>query len=61
MTDILKKLIFGNPDATDILIQMVDDHDLSVIEREVESIRKNSEKDFCLIALKRMSFYAAMV
>ena len=44
---------YGNPEADTLLIQMVDDHDLKVIENEVSYIRKLSEgKDFCLKAVK---------
>ena len=43
---------YGNPDAANVLIQMVDDHDLSVIEKEVHAIKEKTEDSFRLIALK---------
>ena len=43
---------FGNPRAQTILIQPVDDHELSFIENEIKAIRNLSEKDFQFIAVK---------
>ena len=43
---------YGNPDADILLIQMVDDHDLSVIESEVSCIRELCGRDFFLKAVK---------
>ena len=45
-------LEFGNPAAATILIQPVDDHDLSFIEQEVAAIHRLTERDFRLLALK---------
>ncbi len=42
---------YGNPRSSVVLIQMVDDHDLAVMESEVAFIRK-SVNDFKLVALK---------
>ena len=42
---------YGNPDSSTILLQMVDDHDLAVIENEVAAIRKTAD-DFRLLAIK---------
>ena len=42
----------GDPDASVVLIQPVDEHDLAVIENEAAEIRRLSEKDFCLITVK---------
>ena len=45
--------ILGNPDSNTVLIQMVDDHDLEVIESEYQHIRSLAPgKDFCLLTLK---------
>lgn len=45
--------ILGNPDSKTVLIQMVDDHDLEVIESEYQHIRSLApEKDFSLLTLK---------
>ncbi len=41
---------YGKKDAQIILLQPVDEHDLSSIENELAVIRENSEKDFRLIA-----------
>lgn len=44
---------YGNPDAAAQLVQMVDNHDLSLIEQEVEFIRELSGgQDFGLKAVK---------
>ncbi len=43
---------FGDPKSTIVLIQPVDDHDLSVIENEVRFIRERTELSFHLIAVK---------
>ena len=43
---------YGNPESSNVLIQMVDDHDLSVIENEVKTIIEKAGNDFCLVALK---------
>ena len=45
--------LLGNPDSKTVLVQMVDDHDLEVIESEYQHIRFLSQgKDFCLLAVK---------
>ena len=31
---------YGNPSASNVLVQMVDDHDLEVIETEVSEIQR---------------------
>lgn len=44
---------YGNPTADTLLIQMVDDHDLEVIEKETAHIAELSGgQDFCLKAIK---------
>lgn len=48
----MEKYVYGDPNAKLCLIQMVDDHDLEGMESEVHEIRKRTEADFCLIALK---------
>ena len=46
-------LTYGNPDADTLLLQMTDDHDLEVIEKETAYIRELSGgQDFCLKAVK---------
>lgn len=48
----MTRYTYGNPDSNRVLIQMVDDHDLSVIEDEVNYIRQEVGDDFYLLALK---------
>ena len=43
---------YGNPDASVVLIQPVDDEDLAGMESEAAEIRKLTDKDFYLIAMK---------
>lgn len=47
---------FGNPKAKKVLIQAVDDHDLSVLESEVRLIREMTQTDFFLMAIKAESW-----
>ena len=47
------KRILGNPDSKTFLVQLVDDHDLEVIESEYQQIKTLApEKDFCVLTLK---------
>lgn len=48
----MTELYFGNPDASTVLIQMVDDHDLGMIENEIKHLQALSGRDFYLIAVK---------
>lgn len=43
---------YGNPDARVVLIQMVDDHDLGGMESEVAELRRLTDRDFCLMAIR---------
>ena len=43
---------YGNPDASIVLIQMVDGHDLAGMENETAEIRKLTAADFCLLAVR---------
>lgn len=43
---------YGDPDASTVLLQMVDDHDLNGIENEVAEIQRLTDQKFCLIAVK---------
>ena len=45
-------MIYGNPEAPIVLIQMVDDHDLDGMASEVSEIRKLAETEFYHIAVK---------
>ena len=46
-------LYFGKRDSKTVLVQMVDEHDLLIIENEVEKIRELSHSnDFLLVAVK---------
>jgi len=49
----LNVFTYGNPEADRLLVQMVDDHDMSLIENEVSLIRDlTGGQDFCLKAVK---------
>ena len=43
---------YGNPNASIILIQMVDDHDFECIEPKAQEIQRLTNTEFCLIAQK---------
>ena len=43
---------YGNPDAPVVLLQPVDTHDLAGMESETAEIRRLSNTDFCLLAIK---------
>ena len=44
---------FGNPDSETVLLQMADDHDLELLEREVSRIQElTGEQAFCLKAFR---------
>ena len=45
-------LQYGNPNASVVLIQPVDEHDLSEIDTEIEEIKKRVNVDFQLLAVK---------
>lgn len=49
---------FGNPDADKVLIQTVDHHDLDGIDSELAAIRKLTDTDFYLIAIKVQNWNA---
>ena len=49
---------YGNPDADTVLIQMIDDHDHEGMESEVAEIRKLTDADFYLIAIKVQNWNA---
>ena len=48
----MKTYEYGNIDADIVLIQPVDDHDLSGMETEITALREQAKKDFRLIAVK---------
>lgn len=48
----MKRFEYGKSDSSNVLIQMVDDHDLAVIESEVSIIKELAGTDFHLIAFK---------
>ena len=43
---------YGNPGASVVLIQPVDDHDLSFVEDEIKAIKSLTDADFRLVAFK---------
>ena len=48
----MKVYEYGDPAASTVLVQMADDHDLAVLEKEAALIRELSGKAFRLIAVK---------
>ena len=46
------EVTYGNPNASVILVQMVDDHDLECIESEAQEIQRLSNTEFCLMTQK---------
>ena len=44
---------YGNPDAPFVLIQPANDHDISLLENEVNEIKKLTGKDFYFTAFKQ--------
>lgn len=48
----MKQYQYGNPNAMTVLIQLVDDHDLAVIENEIAEIQRLTNADFHLLAIK---------
>ena len=48
----MKLYKYGNPEADTVLIQLVDDHDLAVIESEVAEIRRLTNAEIRLLAIK---------
>ena len=48
----MQHIYFGNKNAKIVLIQMVDDHDLEVIESEYQHIRELCQEDFLLACCK---------
>lgn len=51
---------YGNPEASVILIQPVDDHDLAFLENEVAFIKEMTDVDFKLLAVKVDAWNAAL-
>ena len=43
---------YGDKETEDVLIQMVDDHDMALLDAEVEEIRKMTDVPFRLVAVK---------
>ncbi len=43
---------YGNPEASTVLIQPVDDHDLAFLEAEIAEIRRQTASEFCLLAFR---------
>lgn len=43
--------VYGTADAEYLLLQMVDEHDLAGMEREVEAIRRQTAHPFLLVAI----------
>ena len=48
----MERFEYGDPASANVLIQMVDDHDLSVIESEVSALKNLAGDDFYLMAFR---------
>ena len=48
----MKVFEYGEREAETVLIQMVDDHDMSLLDAEVEEIRKTTDVPFRLVAVR---------
>ena len=48
----MKRYEYGNPDSTNVLVQMTGDHELSGMEKEIACIRKSAGDDFFLRAFQ---------
>ena len=48
----MKRIEYGDPGASVVLIQPVDNHDLSFLDNEVRMIKSLTDADFRLVALK---------
>mgnify|MGYP000314386427 CR=1 FL=1 len=48
----MDRLAYGHQEADIVLLQLVDDHDLTTIEQEVALIREYTGLDFLLLAFK---------
>ena len=48
----MKIFRYGNPSASTVLVQPIDDHDLGELKTEINEIRKQVQIDFQLIAVK---------
>ena len=46
-----KVFTYGNPEAATVLIQMADDRDLEMMEKEAAEIQRLTDQDFCLTVL----------
>ena len=49
---IMKRYEYGNPDSTIVLVQMIGDHELSGMEKEIACIRESAGDDFFLRAFQ---------
>ncbi|MBR3629276.1 MAG: esterase [Oscillospiraceae bacterium] len=48
----MQRFCYGNPEASIVLLQLVDTHDLAGMDKEIEAIRHLTDMDFCLTAVK---------
>ena len=52
----MRMVTYGNPSASVVLIQMVDEHDLEGMDSETAEIQKLTGVDFCLLAIKTQNW-----
>ena len=48
----MKRYEYGNPDSANVLVQLIGDHEVSGMEKEIAHIRENVGDDFFLLAYK---------
>ena len=48
----MKRYEYGNPDSANVLVQMIGDHEVSGMEKEIAHIRDSAGDDFFLLAYK---------
>ena len=48
----MKRYEYGNPDSANVLVQLIGDHEVSGIEKEIAHIKENVGDDFFLLAYK---------
>ena len=48
----MKRYEYGNPDSANVLVQMIGEHEVSGMEKEIAHIKENVGDDFFLLAYK---------
>ena len=48
----MKRYEYGNPDSANVLVQLIGEHEVSGMEKEIAHIKENVGDDFFLLAYK---------